>query len=62
EIEDTTAIQPQSDTNGMVRHGKKRKSPSNCLEKYKKKVHLDLPRDIKEKERMRHFSSETESD
>ncbi|CAG8574410.1 17132_t:CDS:2, partial [Cetraspora pellucida] len=46
----------------MVRHGKKRKSPSNFSETYKKKAHLNLPRDMKGKERMRHSSSETESD
>ncbi|CAG8550805.1 13433_t:CDS:2 [Racocetra fulgida] len=46
----------------MVRCDKKRESPSNCSEKYKKKARLNLPRSLKEKERMRHSSSETESD
>ncbi|CAG8618660.1 3190_t:CDS:2, partial [Racocetra persica] len=62
-VEDTESTDDEVvNDSQMVRHGKKWKSPSNCLEKYKKKVHLDLPRDIKEKEQMRYSSSETESD
>ncbi|CAG8794213.1 9826_t:CDS:2, partial [Racocetra persica] len=76
EIEDTTAIQIQSDTSGASLHHNPEASddimnnPEESINNYKdgekhldqKKARLNLPRSLKRKERMRYSSSKTESD